>query len=173
MQFSFFKNHALVLLILTAGLIGPAQAATYFNFTESGAGISASGVLTTTDNGNGTYTITDIVGTLNGDAITLDAPGGPQGNNNILYFPGSPGLLDFLGFSYTTVAGTFNVYYDATGQIFAPGSYGSFDGDTDTQIDFSIAAVPEASTWAMMVLGFAGIGLLAYRRKSRFASLAA
>ena len=27
------------------------------------------------------------------------------------------------------------------------------------------AAVPEASTWAMMLLGFAGIGFLAYRRK--------
>jgi hypothetical protein len=26
-------------------------------------------------------------------------------------------------------------------------------------------AVPEASTWAMMLLGFAGIGLLAYRRR--------
>jgi len=26
-------------------------------------------------------------------------------------------------------------------------------------------AVPEASTWAMMILGFAGVGLLAYRRR--------
>jgi len=25
--------------------------------------------------------------------------------------------------------------------------------------------VPEASTWAMMILGFAGVGLLAYRRR--------
>jgi hypothetical protein len=29
------------------------------------------------------------------------------------------------------------------------------------------AAVPEASTWAMMVLGFAGVGFMAYRRKSK------
>jgi hypothetical protein len=28
-------------------------------------------------------------------------------------------------------------------------------------------AVPEPSTWAMMILGFAGIGFMAYRRKSR------
>lgn len=28
-----------------------------------------------------------------------------------------------------------------------------------------VSAVPEASTWAMMILGFAGIGFLAYRRK--------
>ena len=31
--------------------------------------------------------------------------------------------------------------------------------------NFSISAVPEASTWAMMLLGFAGVGFLAYRRK--------
>jgi PEP-CTERM motif len=30
-----------------------------------------------------------------------------------------------------------------------------------------VPAVPEPSTWAMMVLGFAGIGFMAYRRKSR------
>lgn len=30
----------------------------------------------------------------------------------------------------------------------------------------SIAAVPEPSTWAMMILGFLGVGFVAYRRKS-------
>ena len=29
----------------------------------------------------------------------------------------------------------------------------------------SVAAVPEPSTWAMMLLGFAGVGFMAYRRK--------
>ena len=29
-----------------------------------------------------------------------------------------------------------------------------------------VGAVPEPSTWAMMILGFAGIGFMAYRRKS-------
>lgn len=29
------------------------------------------------------------------------------------------------------------------------------------------AAVPEPSTWAMMILGFAGIGFMAFRRKSK------
>lgn len=32
--------------------------------------------------------------------------------------------------------------------------------------DVSISAVPEASTWAMMILGFLGVGFVAYRRKS-------
>jgi hypothetical protein len=37
----------------------------------------------------------------------------------------------------------------------------------------TIAAVPEPSTWAMMLLGFAGVGFMAYRRKSKPALLAA
>ncbi len=34
-------------------------------------------------------------------------------------------------------------------------------------------AVPEPSTWAMMLLGFAGVGFMAYRRKSKPALMAA
>jgi hypothetical protein len=34
-----------------------------------------------------------------------------------------------------------------------------------------VPAVPEPSTWAMMILGFAGIGFMAYRRKSKPAFL--
>jgi len=42
-------------------------------------------------------------------------------------------------------------------------------GDVSIQVN----AVPEPSTWAMLILGFAGIGFMAYRRKSRPAMLAA
>jgi len=35
------------------------------------------------------------------------------------------------------------------------------------------AAVPEPSTWAMLLVGFAGIGFMAYRRKSKPALMAA
>jgi hypothetical protein len=34
-------------------------------------------------------------------------------------------------------------------------------------------AVPETSTWAMMILGFAGVGFMAYRRRNQVAALAA
>jgi PEP-CTERM motif len=30
-----------------------------------------------------------------------------------------------------------------------------------------VAAVPEPSTWAMMVLGFAGVGFMVYRRRNQ------
>lgn len=52
-------------------------------------------------------------------------------------------------------------------------------GGTDNFVDYvdpmvsgSIGAVPEPSTWAMMVLGFAGVGFMTYRRR-RSAALAA
>jgi hypothetical protein len=38
--------------------------------------------------------------------------------------------------------------------------------------DVTTSAVPEPSTWAMMILGFAGIGFIAYRRRSKPARLA-
>jgi hypothetical protein len=36
-----------------------------------------------------------------------------------------------------------------------------------------VAAVPEPSTWAMMILGFCGLGFMAYRRKDKLALSAA
>jgi hypothetical protein len=37
----------------------------------------------------------------------------------------------------------------------------------------SITSIPEPSTWAMMILGFAGIGFMTYRRKNKMALNAA
>ncbi|MDR3464473.1 MAG: PEPxxWA-CTERM sorting domain-containing protein [Xanthobacteraceae bacterium] len=30
----------------------------------------------------------------------------------------------------------------------------------------TVSAIPEPSTWAMMILGFAGVGVMAYRRST-------
>jgi hypothetical protein len=35
-----------------------------------------------------------------------------------------------------------------------------------------LTAVPEPSTWAMMILGFAGVGFMAYRRSRKDQGLA-
>lgn len=37
---------------------------------------------------------------------------------------------------------------------------------TDEQFVFTITAVPEPSTWAMMILGFAGVSFFTYRRRN-------
>jgi hypothetical protein len=44
---------------------------------------------------------------------------------------------------------------------------------TDGSGTGTVSAVPEPSTWAMMLLGFAGVGFMAYRRKSKPALMAA
>ena len=48
------------------------------------------------------------------------------------------------------------------------------DFPTDESLTISVTSgVPEPSTWAMMILGFAGVGFTAYRRKSKQALRAA
>jgi PEP-CTERM motif-containing protein len=44
---------------------------------------------------------------------------------------------------------------------------------TDPNLVGTIAAVPEPSTWAMMILGLAGVGFMAYRRRNQIALNAA
>jgi hypothetical protein len=43
---------------------------------------------------------------------------------------------------------------------------------TGNAFEFSIAGVPEASTWAMMALGFVGLGYAAFRRNTKGRALA-
>jgi len=60
--------------------------------------------------------------------------------------------------------------------LIAPGCCSTSGGSAQTgigEIAGATPAVSELSTWAMMILGFAGIGLLAYRRKTRPALMAA
>ena len=52
-----------------------------------------------------------------------------------------------------------------TNPIFSPGVF-VLDSGTLT-----VTAVPEPSTWAMMLLGFAGLGFLGYRTSHKAASL--
>jgi hypothetical protein len=70
---------------------------------------------------------------------------------------GVTGLTDSK-ISFTGNSVTVNL----AGDTFPPGSVGLID------VEFA-GAVPEASTWAMLIVGFVGIGLLAYRRRNGFA----
>jgi hypothetical protein len=42
-----------------------------------------------------------------------------------------------------------------------------------TAVSFVVTAVPEPSTWAMMIFGFFGLALMAYRRRNQVSSLTA
>jgi PEP-CTERM motif len=51
-------------------------------------------------------------------------------------------------------------FADADGFSGPPGYYNDNTGSV------TVSGVPEPSTWAMMILGFVGVGFIAYRRKS-------
>ena len=86
---------------------------------------------------------------------------------------------DFVQFNTTTgVFGTANPNFDGDPIVFglaqnfnlAPGTNNEADYDNLTITVNS--AVPEPSTWAMMILGFAGIGFMAFRRRNSAPALA-
>jgi hypothetical protein len=61
---------------------------------------------------------------------------------------------------------------DTTGSFFTADVAGPANGNgvrATGIIDFTLqtSAVPEPSTWAMMILGFLGVGFMAYRRKGQ------
>jgi len=58
--------------------------------------------------------------------------------------------------------------YSTAGLQLSTAQYSGLANDNFLGGEFALSsAVPEPSTWAMMILGFAGIGFLAYRRKSK------
>ena len=83
---------------------------------------------------------------------------------------GSHDLFDLLNSGPTTLT---HYSFEGVSYPFASSSYLSFQGrevgGTYVLSNVSVIAnaVPEPSTWAMMILGFAGVGLMAYRRKSK------
>jgi hypothetical protein len=75
----------------------------------------------------------------------------------------------------TGSSGGFSIYTNATTYTDPPIYFTDSSGVTDSvRGAFGPGAVPEPSTWAMLLLGFAGLGLAGYRRKKKsHAALAA
>ena len=92
---------------------------------------------------------------LTDDITRITFGGGNVININALTFDpaflatGGGSLFDVIGFSY-----------------FGP------NGEVGVGTINIAAAVPEASTWAMMILGFAAVGFIAYRRSRKDQGLA-
>jgi hypothetical protein len=102
-----------------------------------------------------------------------------DGTSNTLQFPELIGPLDIFVFATALVSsfpdGTSNtIQFPEIGQATFPVRFGFrgtltpqiTDGNSNTIFvgEMLITAVPEPSTWAMMILGFAGVGFMAYRR---------
>ena len=67
------------------------------------------------------------------------------------------------GFTLTAINGeTIDSF-----RVFTTGNLTDFEHYRIDIASPQIAAVPEASTWAMLILGFAGIGLMGLRQRGR------
>ena len=107
--------------------------------------------------------------------------------NFLVYTASNNGLTTTLTLNsavFTETAnnlGGFNLDVKGTGTATLTGfdpTFGNFDLTTQSAsgggtFTFSsttvVAPVPEPSTWAMMILGFVGVGFMAYRRKDKLA----
>jgi hypothetical protein len=169
---------------LTAAFaVQPAQAVTFL-WNYSGGALSGGGKLEATYEGGVTYMITSISGLANGVPISglTDYDFNPS---QLIFYPNPPNVVtDAYGFSFGIGDGSnsYNIYEDdglwtgtyygcgAVYCILGPGATDSSGvGGTDvvTALDslkLTLVAVPEPSTWAMMLIGFVGLGFVSYRK---------
>lgn len=126
-----------------------------------------SAVLNLSDTG---YRFANGSQTLTTDPANLAYWSGGYNSNNSTVTPQTwvqptGGVLQDTTYTWGNRAGTANWIWPSDNSSYPGGPYGTC---TTCTVDFSVAisAVPEPSTWAMMIFGFLGVGLVAYRRKS-------
>ena len=113
------------------------------------------------------FDATSVIGA--GEPFTLGTFTGtaPTSVNNVLTPGAGPGGA--VGYIADFTFGTAYQYY-----AFGASTVAFAQGNADQELSAvgTIGGVPEPSTWGMMIIGFAGIGFMAYRRKSKPAMMA-
>ena len=122
-----------------------------------------------------------LTGTLLGDSFSVTQTTGYGGFDTIFITSGITLVTNIvtpyggqgIGASGPSSSGFF--FFNPTAS--EPGLSFTFtpSGETTTAgtVSSEVAAVPEPSTWAMMILGFFGVGYMAYRRKAKPTFMAA
>jgi PEP-CTERM motif-containing protein len=185
-------------LLITAAFVSlsfavlPAQATILSeDFTFTGSVLSASGQFAYDTTNNMVLTFSGSVSSgsspLNNGPITglvtSGSPFAPTGGNFYTYsntFDPASQTFDGDGLLFAFGAGNYGEFYNnpgvflstwlpdgppqPPGPLFIPGDAGPLQ---------VAASVPEPSTWAMMILGFVGVGFMAYRRTPKLSFTAA
>jgi choice-of-anchor C domain-containing protein len=113
-------------------------------------------------------------------AYANNAFGGPTNDTaEVDVFGASQLLTDFVNHSSSTTADLNWTIYTKTFVANSTSTRLSFNetvggGNAGVLLDaISVSAVPELATWAMMLIGFAGLGFVAYRRTKKISAAAA
>lgn len=178
MAFISLEKSTVLACALTATCLASPASAAQFLFTFDSEGVDVTGTLTTTDvpDALGAVEITAASGTASGfGAITLIARQGFAGNDNLL-FPGTGQLLSANGFSFSAAGLNANLFFStALGSFVLFGSTATSTGAlgigtfaVTPVVTDPVPAIPEPSTWALMLLGFGLVG--AALRRPRIAS---
>jgi PEP-CTERM motif len=151
-------------------------------WTPNGSSITADGTATvaapfsdnslfvphgTGTNNNSFFQTAILTGTIHGTGVPITLQ--ITGDDDVLvylngkYAGGEPGVHG--AFTSNLALGTFSG--DETIQVFYADRANSQAALDLTLVGATVtASVPEPSTWAMMILGFMGVGFMAYRRKA-------
>ena len=147
-------------LAVSALAITSAEATT-FNFTITSPSGDASGQFTATG-GPGQFTVTGVTGTVDGSAITgLSSYGF---SDQQLYEPVP--YVDNYGVAFSAADGNdYNIYY-YNGYNFCSSAYNDCQDVSDgSPAQFTLTAVPEPANWALMLVGFGGLGVAMRSRR--------
>jgi hypothetical protein len=160
-----------------AGLSAPAHANIVYNFDNfSGGATSGQLVLNfanlTAASGLNNVSIApflvDLTLTVGGTTYTITpanlGPSSAIGTDSA--GSGGAGIIFTLTANQDFTAPTTNLEISTSSWRLSDGFNGATLGQGSLNVEAPfVAAVPESSTWAMMLLGFLGVGLMAYRRK--------
>jgi PEP-CTERM motif len=101
-------------------------------------------------------------------AGTLEIGPPPNNDTMVVYNVTSTGA--YVSSEGSSSQGTASDYTYSTGTHYVEIELLNAAQDPPVTLEFA-SAVPEPSTWAMMILGFCGLGFIAYRRKQNGAAL--
>lgn len=103
------------------------------------------------------------------------APFNDNNPNDVVVTPFSTGVGGTISGKWDALEGNNTTLAAQLPNILSGRSYINFHTTQfgGGEVRGNIGAIPEPSTWAMMILGFAGIGFLAYRRRNQGAALTA
>jgi hypothetical protein len=153
-----------------------------FTFTSFDGALSASGEMTVDASNDVTDisgTITGLVGqTISGVVVNPSFPNAatsPDGSfvyNNLFY--SSDPNFDIDGLVFSTVentSGFWNLWGNSADNYSLWESVGGGNYPIQETGNLTVVAAPELSTWAMMLAGFAGLGLVGSRHASRSSAM--